>query len=397
MRKWATALVVAALVTSAGCSGAEKNSEGPVILASPAVQAPDLFVPRLDHPRSAQFHLDPDAILSHAGVETYYWASGSRTPVNRAAAVTRALAAATSKSDVVTLGAGDYDLGEGIANGGPLFVGCELRGQGMGVTRFLNKKRIYDYPTVDNIQSAFGPAIACKDGAYLHDFSVIGSLPMEDGYKSNNSSCGFDNKTTNATATLRRIEMYATDWTFYCWTNGCNYTLDQCLISGGRLLVAQVGSSAPLCNGTITNCTFTGLPDSSIGTGDVSAQMSGACMGVCVRGGSVSISNCNFNMHGLVGLGPDINGYWYTGVDSWCPRIIGISDKIPYDGTPYVYDPASPNAITVNNCGFSYSPNNPTHDRAHWDIDLQYAWTQAALMMNNCRGSGPGNSVRRSW
>ena len=347
---------------------------------------------------SLQFKPAPDAILNHAGVLTYFWASGTRTPVQRAAAVTAALAASSSTSDVVTVGVGDFDLGDGTANGGPLFVACELAGQGIGITRFLNQKRIYDVTGPPAI--AFGPAIAAHNGAYIHDLSIIGSLPP-DAYPSNNSSTGFDNITTGATATWRRVEMIADGWTFYQWTRGCNYTLDQCTITGSRLLVAHSGSSGPLCNGTITGCTFNGLPDTGHPTGDVGAQQSGGAIGIQTRGGTITVSNCTFNMHGLVGIGsspPPNQAYWYTGIDSWCPRTIGISDKIPDDeGAPYAFDPASPLVLNLSNCNFAYMPGSPDHNLYHFDVELEYAWSRSALTMTGCTGSGPGGAVRKSW
>ena len=273
--------------------------------------------------------------------------------------------------DVVTIGPGTFDFGQG----GPYYLPpCLVQGSGRGVT-ILESEKMIDPDGVTPGQSE-GVSFALQDGTILEDCSLI-TTPFN---SSQDGGCvGFVSTTTNAHAIVERCDIQANDWGVYNWSPGNSLILEDSTVTSGRVCIAAEDSGLGQ-NFYIVDCKLIGDASLSSSTGDTSDPSTGGVFGVVARGGKVQLVDCEISLKGRASTGP-----------AWTPRTCGVTDLGGAND-----DPASVDQFVLWNLTCHIDPNgcDPTQC---FDLDLRYSYVQAQLRVIGGSGSGPDGTLSESW
>jgi hypothetical protein len=306
------------------------------------------------------------------------------TPLNKMQQVRTALAVA-KPGDMICLGDGKFAVTDhGMLDRGPIVIppGVHLRGMGRGRTLLWSNKQIdADGATLPDgsREIPIGPAFSLSDGCTVEgiDFENVCYNPYEDG-----GCIGFTPTISNATATIRDCSMKAGDWTVYDWSPGNTLTIEDSVITGGRVLLANedsgIGSTV-----LVYRTQFFGDAKLSVSVGEVSNKDNGGVFGVVSRGGLTRLVDCEMTLSGSGWQYPDAPT---NNVVSATPRVCGITDMGGGNGPP-----SGTTRIEIYNLRCAIDANGSDPARC-WALDVQTDYVQ-----KNVSWSANDETLSRSW
>jgi hypothetical protein len=315
-----------------------------------------------------------DAKLYHEGQVVARYVGADRTPAQKAEAVRSAIKAA-KPGDLLLIGLGTFDFGP--AASGHVILPDKVTVRGMGRELTILQSEI--------ISDTFGCSFSLQN-TVVEDLTVMNKCWYfaEDG-----RAIGFDNGQFGVPAgpfkaTIRRCNVWCTDWAVYNWAPDNTLHLKDDEITTGRVGIACENSGNGQ-NVTIDDVRVNGDASLSNSRGETSNHDTGGIFGIIVRGGPIKVSNYRFTAKGRPQADQDAN-------QSWTPRICAITDK---GGGG---DASGRAVLSVYNMRSEITPNGSDPAKC-WDIDLQYDYVQKAARVNwgNCWGSAADGGLSKNW